>query len=61
MKIFLSWACYYIGDIACGILELWDNEYWVAFWYPLYNNMMLSSEYFQGDSPKGPWSKTEYI
>jgi hypothetical protein len=54
-----SWFCYWVGDLYCRIMELWDNnEYWVAFWYPLYNDFMIDSSTIQdwaGGTKYFPW------
>jgi hypothetical protein len=52
-----AWTLYWLGDAASRILELNDDsEHWVAFWYPVYNDLMLASSLVQ-DKYKldGPW------
>ena len=40
----LSWAFYYLGDLAYRVLELLDDwEGWVMFWFPVYNWFMNRS------------------
>lgn len=54
----LSWFCYGVGDLYSRILNLWDNEYWAAFWYPLYNDFMIDSCTIQdwaGGTKYFPW------
>ena len=54
--ILLSWLFYYLGDGACKIMTLLDQiEWWVNFWYPIYNWFMIKSVDFQAKNPRGPW------
>lgn len=55
MRFIASYFVYYLGDLACKIMELNDNsERWVNFWYPAYNKLMIRSVHIQGDE-NGPW------
>ena len=64
-----SWTCYYLGDWTSMILELFDNDMWCSFWYPIYNKLMIWSGDIQdaagydprtgADTSKWPWFKAE--
>jgi hypothetical protein len=51
------------------ILEWFDNEIWLDFWYPIYSTLMLWSNNIQDiagydpqtgvDTSKWPWFKSE--
>ena len=63
----LSWLCYYIGDFSYTILELFNNKFWVGFWYPIYHKFLCWSSHFQDkggfdtdkvdDTTGWPWRK----
>ncbi len=64
---FACWACYYTGDVASKILDLFGNSNaWACFWYPIYNKFMLWSNRLQdaagynpdnvNDVSNWPWS-----
>lgn len=59
----LSWLCFWVGDLLSWVLERWDeNEYWAAFWYPLYNACMLDSNALQdwaGGMKHFPWKPSK--
>ena len=63
MKFFAylaAWSLYWIGDLACRVLELNDGDRWASFWYPVYNWLMLSSSAVQDRyGLAGPWQKDE--
>lgn len=53
----LMWACYWLGHLASKSLVWRDTERWVAFWYPIYNRLMLWSSAIQDRFDlSGPWS-----
>ena len=53
----VSWALYWMGDIASRPLrapESWP-EWWFAAWYAVYNRLMLRSVSAQDWGGSGPW------
>ena len=43
-KLPASFALYYLGCAACWFMELrHKSERWSAFWYPIYNWLMVTS------------------
>jgi hypothetical protein len=56
----ISWTCFWIGSMHLIIMNLWDNEYWIGFWYPLYNDFMMESNAIQtwaNGEKYFPWDK----
>ena len=56
----IAWFLYLLGDTAYRVLALFDDsEYWVAFWYPVYNNLMIAADRVQKwcgkYGPAWPW------
>lgn len=53
------WFAYGFGSMACWILELKKSENWVGFWYPFYNQAMITSsdvqDWAEGDGAWWPW------
>ena len=55
-KTILSWVLYYLGCSACWVMELaTEQEWWVNFWYSIYNWLMIKSVDLQAKDPNGPW------
>jgi hypothetical protein len=52
----MSWFLYGLGHFSSKVMEAFDNEYWVGFWYPIYNWFMIASSYTQDKhNVDGPW------
>lgn len=56
MRFLLSWAAWSLGHLASVIMNWVDTEWWIGFWYPIYNWFMNLSSDIQG-SGKGPWEQ----
>ena len=64
IKVFafpLSWLFWALGDFTYNVLELFDDhDQWCAFWYPIYNYLMIASDKIQsfagGSGEHWPWS-----
>ncbi len=59
VRVMLSWIFFFLGDLASKPLNWVDREWWVSFWYPIYNTLMIASVNIQKDDPRGPWGKPE--
>lgn len=57
-----SWLAFIFGAV-CGVMSEFGEgwKYWVAFWYPMYNDLMIGSLVIQdwagGEEPYFPWGK----
>ena len=51
----LCWTCFYIGDLASKILNLYDvSDRWIYFWYPIYSKCMNWSSRLQDAAGYNP-------
>lgn len=56
-----AWIFFGVGHFYSVLLNLWDNKYWAAFWYPLYNDLMIWSHEAQvwaGGNEYFPWGES---
>jgi hypothetical protein len=52
---FACWACYYVGDTASKIINLFDgSNAWVCFWYSIYSKCMSWSSSLQNAAGYDP-------
>jgi len=56
IRWFFAWLVHLIGCGLWLVMEAWDNEKWIGFWYPICNWVLLKSSDIQGDMEIGPWS-----
>lgn len=59
--LFMSWCCWLLGHVSYLILDLYDNENWINFWFkPYQSGMQLSSQsqdFVGGHGGIWPWSE----
>lgn len=53
LRIWTAWLLYWIGD---GISRLDGLPLWHRWGHPIYQHLMLATDYIQGDLEGGPWS-----
>jgi hypothetical protein len=55
----ISWTLYWIGHAVSRTFLISDKSWWVDFWYPVYNWLMITSGNVQSWGGAGAWKDYE--
>ena len=64
----MAWACYWVGHVVYLCFDRWHDllpERWrfaegvLPFGYGLYSRLMGWSDWWQGETPYGPWKPAD--